>query len=205
MMGSMFDEYFNNDKFFWSNSNYQYIMFRDNPLDIVDVCTAHVLDFTGNGLRGELAFIEDVKLNTWTTLNKDIEGKLKYGGSNIKLEGEGYKTIKVNLAKMTYSIENYDASGATNYSSVKLIGAGVTSDVMMTQTHYDPHIWIADNVVLSADQVKFNLDGELWANDVYPWGRAVKNGSAINVTTAGKYFVKYNDLTGHYVFYKRNN
>lgn len=203
MIGSMFDEYLNNDKFFWSNTNYQYIMFRDHPLDISDICITRYLHFTGNGLRGEMAFIEDTKLGEWVTINKDGEGTLKYGGSNIKIATEAYYTVKIDISKMTYSMETYDASNAKNYTIVKLTGTGVSSDVQLTQSHYDPHIWTADNVALTTNEVTFNLDGSSWSGDIFPWGKATKDGASVSISEAGTYFVKYSDLTGHYVFYKK--
>lgn len=203
IIGSPFDEYLNGDKFFWVPTNYQYIMFRDNPLDVTEVYTAYYLNFTGNGLRGEMAFLEDTKLGTWTTINKDIEGTLKYSGSNIKLDNEGYQTVKINLDLMTYSIEAYDASGAPSYTSVKLTGAGVSEEVVMQKTHYDPHIWIADDVELTVGEVAFSLDGSTWGSDTYPYGKATKDGGSIGIQKQAKFFVKYNDLTGHYVFYKK--
>jgi hypothetical protein len=178
-------------------------MFRDNPLS-VDVCVAQFKGVDGTGLQGEMAFIEDARLGTYTSVTKDTEGTLKYGGSNIQIPQSGYYEIKVDIAKMTYSIQPYDVSNATSYTSLQISGSAVSATVSLQQSHYDSHIWEVDNVVLSAGDVKFTTDGaKIWGGETFPWGTGVVNGSNINVLKAGNYFIKFNDLTGHYIFYKK--
>jgi hypothetical protein len=205
MLGSMFDNYLDDPTmvYFWNFSNYKYVMFRDNPLT-PDVCIAQLKAVNGTGLQGEMAFIEDARLGSYTFLNKDQEGTLKYGGSNINVSQPGYYEVKVDFAKMTYSLSSYDASGATTYTTLQLSGSSVVSSVSLLQSHYEPHIWEADNVVLTTGNVKFTANAStVFGGDSFPWGKGVVNGDDINILKAGTYFIKFNDLTGHYIFYQK--
>ncbi|MDR2562715.1 MAG: SusE domain-containing protein [Prevotellaceae bacterium] len=206
MLGSMFDNYADCWclDWFWNFSNYKYVMFRDNPL-AQDVCVALMKNADGSGLQGEMAFIEDGRLGTYTSLNKDTDGKLKYGGSNILIPSAGYFEVKVDLSKMTYSINPYDTSESVDYANVELTGLGAA--IPLSQEHNNPHIWFADDVALTAGQtVEFhaNSPSVTWGGESFPWGKGHANGENINILKSGNYFIKFNDLTGHYIFYKKS-
>jgi hypothetical protein len=203
MLGSMFDNYMDDLTmvYFWNFSNYKYVMFRDNPL-APDVCVAQLKEVNGTGLQGEMAFVEDENLGTYVFLNKDTEGTLKAGGSNISIITPGYYEVKV-VARKTYAITPYDANSVPSYASLQLSGSGVAITVTMQPSHYEPHIWEADNVTLSIGDATFTAnDGTTWGGQTFPWGTGVIDGENIHVSKAGNYFIKFNDLTKHYVFYQ---
>ncbi|MDR1984827.1 MAG: SusF/SusE family outer membrane protein [Prevotellaceae bacterium] len=188
----------------WDNANYEYIMFRDNNL-AVNV-------YTSNFKAGGLKFNKNTNLGSWDYMYGDGgSGILLQNPSagNINISSAGYYTVTANVNQLTYSIIPYDASSATTYTVVSLIGefSSWGSDMDLTKTDYDPHIWIVDNVNLPAGELKFraNYDwGINWgAEDQFPYGKGVSGGANIVVPDAGTYFVKFNDLTGHYVFYKK--
>lgn len=217
IVGSMFGSHFwmgdlaTMDTKAWDYANYEYAMFRDNALSVVETYTAQ---FRGsipkagepNLYMGEFTFIESPGA-TSVTIGKDGNGKLKRaGGGNLKdIESDGYYTVEVNTANLTYSITPYDAVSAREYSSVSLVGAGVSASVALTKAVFNPHIWIADDVVLTENDVQFKLgDADTWAGSSFPWGKATSgSGDNISINKAGTYFVKFNDLTGHYIFYKK--
>jgi hypothetical protein len=203
MIGSMFDEVYTGTNNSWNNNNYEYVMFRDNPLS-PETYVGRILGYNKSIPYGEFALL--VKLGTWELINKGSDGILKVGGSNIQdITTTGYYTIVADMSKMTYSIKPYDASGAATYTGMEMTGAS-TGTVTLTQAHYNPHIWTADNVSLkTTDKIQFHATsgGPVWGSETFPWGTGIKDGGNISVAPAGNYFVKFNDLTGHYVFFKK--
>src|SRR5690606_32654795 len=61
----------------------------------------------------------------------------------ISIPSAGYYTVTVNVADLSYSVTPYDASGATVYPTIGIIGTGTPggwdSDTDMTQSSFDPH------------------------------------------------------------------
>lgn len=205
ILGSMFGAYLT-DPNAWNPANYEYVMFRDNPLS-VDVYVASFQGFNTTTYAGQMALLNDADLGKWNQITKTGPGKLGKNGSNIEdITVTGYYTFTVDMAKMTYSIAPYDVSQATAYTSIELSGLGGTP-VPMSQAFNNPHIWVVDNVALkTTDAVKFQANGSSsnsWGSDTFPWGKGTSGGESIQITRAGNYFIKFNDLTGHYVFYKK--
>lgn len=191
------------DPFAWDATNYRYVMFRDDPLGL-DIYTAQFRGSADNSLyMGAIKLIENKDLGGGPMIGKVSDGVLGAGSDIMDITATGYYTFKVDIVKMTYTVEVYDASSAIDRTSVKLVGAGVSSPVTMTQHIFNPHIWVADDVALTTNEVEFDLDGEIWSGAAFPWGMATNGGETLNVSIAGNYFVKYNNLTGHYVFYKK--
>ncbi|MDR3180772.1 MAG: SusE domain-containing protein [Prevotellaceae bacterium] len=188
----------------WSNANYEYVMFRNDNLS-VNVYTTY---FRAGGFK----FISNDDLGTWDNLyGQTSAGVLgnQTGNDITDITTAGYYTVTADISQLTYSITPYDASSAPIYTNIGLIGVGGDwdNDINMTQTDYDSRIWIVDNVNLPAGELKFRAnhgwDANWGAIDQFPFGKGTSGGPNINVTEAAIYFVKFNDLTGHYVFYKK--
>jgi hypothetical protein len=186
----------------WDNGNYKFVMFRTAPDDIDT--------YTGKfAAASEFKFISNSNLGSWDLAYGSAgSGVLSSSGGNITdIATEGYYTVTVDLANLKYTIKPYDASKAKEYKSIGLVGAfnnwGDPTDVVLTKSGYDSHIWTADNVTLPDGEVKFRADSAWdtsWGGTTFPYG----GGSGENIlVVAGKYFVKFNDLTGQYVFYKK--
>lgn len=144
-------------------------------------------------------------------LGKDAEGTLKAGGANIELAAAGYYMVKFNPTALSYSVEVYDATSATEYNTIALIGDAVggwdADMVPLTKSAYDPHVWRAENVTLGTGGFKFRANGSWdknWGGTFFPVG-ATDSGENIMIEgkIAGAYDVMFNDLTGHYHFLKR--
>jgi hypothetical protein len=186
----------------WNNANYEYVMFRDNNLAV----NVYTTKFRAGGFK----FISNDDLGTWNNLygqtGSGILGN-QTGGDITDITAEGYYTVTADIGQLTYSITPYDASGKTVYTNISLIGEfnGWGGDLDLTQTDYDPHVWIVDDAVIPAGELKFRANHDWatsWGGDEnFPYGNGV--GGNIIVPEAGTYFVKFNDLTGHYVFYKK--
>ena len=204
-VGSMFGAWGADPKA-WDINNYSYVMFRDNPLG-VDLYVANFQGFNTTDYAGQTAFVRDADLGNWgATVRGESPGKLKNDGDNIEdITETGYYTFTVDLTKMTYSITPYDVSGATVYAGIELAGVG-DAPVLLTQAFNNPHIWEADNIALEASQeVRFQANGSStsWGSNTFPWGTGQTTGEDISIGRTGNYFIKFNDLTGHYVFYFR--
>jgi len=190
----------------WNPNNYTYVMFRDDLLG-VDVYTARFYGFTSTTWAGEMTVLRDADLGKWNQIGKGGNGQLMQGGSNIQdITVTGYYTFKADLSTMTYSIESYNISNATDYTSIELTGVG-SSPITLTQAMNNPHIWQVDNVNLElSNKLRFQANGSSqisWGSNDFPWGIGTSDGNDIPVNPVGRYFIKFNDLTGHYVFYKR--
>lgn len=194
----------------WDNSNTDYIMFRANN-DVSD----RTYTYTGYFKAGGFKCISEKSLGTWDGLyGKGDPGNLSQdgGAGNIDIPAAGYYTVTVNLTAMTYTIENYDASAATTYDRIGLIGSGTPTgwdgDTPMTPTDYDPHIWVLDGIALAKDEVKIRANNSwdvAWGGgeSEYGIGTTAPGAPNINITSAGNYYVKFNDLTGHFIFLKK--
>ncbi|MDO5510056.1 MAG: SusE domain-containing protein [Weeksellaceae bacterium] len=119
--------------------------------------------------------------------------------------GTGYYTFTLNTTALTYSIEPYDASAATTYNSIGIIGNATpgdwAADTPMTQSTFNPHIWYLHNVTLTSNEMKFraNADwGVNWGGTGAFGGQATFNGPNI-VVSAGVYDIWFNDLDGRYM------
>ncbi|MGB4414850.1 MAG: SusE domain-containing protein [Paludibacter sp.] len=208
LLGAMFGAW-GVDPHAWDAANYTYVMFRDNPLGL-DKYVARFEGFSPVTYAGQVVVLKDADLGQWNQIGKGGEGQLKptsKGGSNINMPATGYYTFTVDMINMSYSITPYDANNAKNYEGLELTRSG-DSPITLSQAYNNPHIWQADNVELSAaDKVRFSTTGPIstsWGSDAFPWGTGNTSGVDINVTRTGNYFVKFNDLTGHYIFYKKN-
>jgi hypothetical protein len=181
----------------WSDDNYTFIFFRDENVSENEVMTANLL-------AGEFKLIPDNIDGTkgrWALSYGNKGGKLTSdNGANIAVSPAGYYTIVANLSTLEYSVKPYDATGKPTYTSVTF------GDAILTQTAYDAHMWTAENVRLtSGTELRFITGtGVQFGAAGFPYGKATQGGDAV-LTREGNYFVKFSDLTGHYVFYETIN
>lgn len=125
----------------------------------------------------------------------------------ISIPSAGYYAVVVNLEDMTYSVTPApDAADAEVYGVIGLVGSatvgGWSSDVLLAQSTFNPHIWYADDVVLTDGAVKFRANQDWavnWGSTTFPSGLATNGGPDIPAVE-GVYDVWFNDLTGRYVF-----
>jgi len=131
--------------------------------------------------------------------------------ANFDVATAGYYSLTVNVDELTYTFEAYDASAATTYDVIGLVGAGTsvgwpgddnpTPDIKMTNSDFDKHIWQANDVVLTDGAAKFRANlawDESWGGgENFPSGQAT--GDDIMVQ-AGTYNVWFNDITKRYIF-----
>lgn len=194
MIGSMFGE---NS---WDNTNYRFVMFRESNDD--------VNTYTGKfAASSQFKFIANANLGSWaTTYGSSGTGVLSTSGGNITdISTAGYYKVTADITNLTYTIAPYDASSATIYTDIEMIGEfnswADAGTIKLTKTSYDPHIWTADNVTLTAGKLKFRANTswsvKSWGGTTFPYGGNAGDDIAVE---EGTYFVRFNDLTGLYVF-----
>ena len=193
----------------WDNKNTDYILFKDNN----DAGTK-IYTYTGYFRTGELKFISEKDLGTWDNLyGKGGDGVLSQSGGNIDdITVAGYYTVTVDFNTMTYTIVPYSVEGEAVYNVISLTGDAVGGwgdafDRDLVKADYDSHIWtITTN--LSANEVKLRAEHSwdiAWGEGEPAFG--LSNGAPgcgnFRIKSAGEYEVKFNDLTGHYIFIQK--
>lgn len=128
----------------------------------------------------------------------------------FEVPANGYYTVTVDTLGLTYSLEAYDASGATTYNSIGIIGEfNDWSDIEpMEASEFSPHIWSIEYTFEEAVEMKFRI-AEGWEtnwgateNPDLQYGVGVQDGPNIEVP-AGTYHIIFNDLTGHYALLRQ--
>ncbi|PTX42498.1 uncharacterized protein DUF5019 [Christiangramia gaetbulicola] len=196
----------------WDNTatSNNYPLFRDSENE-------NIYYYTGKLNAGSVKVIEN--RGAWAPQYGGENGTLMYRPTEdvadppaIPVDAAGYYTFTINIDEMTYSLESYDASGATVYNMIGLVGEGTTvgwpgddnptPDILLTQSSFDPHIWYAKDVELSEAGIKFRAN-QTWdvnwgGGQNFPSGQAT--GDDIIVSAEGIYEAWFNDLTGRYIF-----
>ncbi|MGN6417812.1 MAG: SusE domain-containing protein [Pseudobacter sp.] len=165
-------------------------------------------------------FLPSESLNSYKAYIRKDETHMEYlesEGGAFYNETAGYKTISIDLRNLTYTISDYNASGAPEWSFLGFIGAfcGWDNEPGMTRFSVEnPHLW---SLSLTLDPltggnthpVKFRSNrswGSRWAAidpDALPYGKTIYlTGSEydpnIVIKQGGEQKIIFNDLTGHY-------
>lgn len=121
------------------------------------------------------------------------------------VETDGYYTFTINFGNNEYSIEPYDASNATDFTSIALQGSGISANAEMNQLAFDSHIWYINGVNLNSGGIQFlTNEGSSWGGDTAFSGVASEGGNEIDIILSDDYDVWFNDLTGEYIFIPLN-
>lgn len=192
----------------WDPKNNPTPMFRDpaNP---------DIYHFVGKFVAGEFKLVETTAWQPQWGLSDGVLTSSEILGSDpgaFPVDAEGYYTLMINVDEMTYTWEPYDASSAATYETIGFLGSataglhetgadGWGSDVDLTQSSFNPHIWYANSVALGDGELKFRAADAWdvnWGADTPLSGMATMNGPNIPVTE-GLYNIWFNDLTGRYI------
>ncbi|MDY8138190.1 SusF/SusE family outer membrane protein [Aquimarina sp. 2201CG5-10] len=202
----------------WNNNN------NNNPM-VRDPQNENVYSFRGriNGDGGGLAFkLLEIKGQWQPQWGPDGSG----GITNDELNGgdpdaftvaaDGYYDFTVDVENLTFSIAPYDESASVTYPTIGVIGNatnnedadndgtpdGWQSDMDLTQSAFDPHIWYINGITLEEGELKFRAQDDWavnWGNNTELTGFGTMGGPNIPVTRAGTYDIWFNDLDGGYV------
>ncbi|WP_178990680.1 SusE domain-containing protein [Winogradskyella schleiferi] len=117
----------------------------------------------------------------------------------------GYYTFTINFSSNTYTTVPYDASGATDYTSITLQGSAAGTDTDFTQSTFDSHLWYINSINLGSGDVQFTTNtGATWGGSTSFSGVATEGGGPIPVIVQDDYEVWFNDLTGDYIMIPLN-
>lgn len=124
------------------------------------------------------------------------------------IPADGYYTVSFDLSDLsTFSMVAYDASGDDTYETIGILGDatpdGWDTDMDMTKSDFDPHIWYINGVTLTNGEMKFRADNAWdvdWGSNTPISGTGTQGGSNIPVSVAGTYDIWFNDITGNYIF-----
>ena len=187
----------------WNNNANNLPLFRD--ADIEDL-----YHYTGKFNAGEFKLLEVLGQwqPQWGTNDGSTLAVNPGDGSDpgaFTVDTEGYYTLTVNLADMTFTMEEYDESGAATYSTIGYLGDATPgawdNDTDMTQSTFNPHIWYAMDAAITDGEMKFRAANNWdvnWGSTTFPSGEGSLGGANIPVT-AGTYDIWFNDLTGRYL------
>jgi hypothetical protein len=128
-----------------------------------------------------------------------------FPNNNNPIASAGYYTFTINYASNTYTFQPFDASGATNYSSMSIQGSAVSTSTAMNQLAFDGHIWYLNSVHLVPGDLQIMTNtSSVWAGTTEFSGKATENGGSIPVVVEDDYTVWFNDLTGDYILIPLN-
>lgn len=190
----------------WNPANNNTPLFRDADNE-------NIYYFTGRFAGGE--GIEGFKLlettqwqPQWGLSNGELTNSDILGAdpSSFPVTSDAFFALTVNVDEMTYTFEEYDASGAATYETIGVLGDATTggweTDTDLVQSEFNPHIWYLQDLELADGKIKFRA-GDAW--DI-SWG--TDSGALSDITTLGGpdipvtggiYDVWFNDLTGRYI------
>jgi len=118
---------------------------------------------------------------------------------------DGYYTFTINFSSNTYTINPFNAEGATDFTGMTLQGSGVESDTAFTQSIFDTHLWYINSINLQPGDLQFITNtGSSWAGSTSFSGVATEGGGSIPVVVQDDYEVWFNDLTGDYMMIPLN-
>lgn len=119
---------------------------------------------------------------------------------------DGYHRFTINFSDNTYTMEPYDDSGSTTFTSMTLQGSGVSADTPFTQSSFDSHLWYISSVnLLQSGELQIMTNtGSSWAGSNAFSGVATEGGESIPVAVQDDYEVWFNDLTGDYIMIPQN-
>jgi starch-binding outer membrane protein SusE/F len=190
----------------WNPDNNNTPLFRDAENE-------NIYYFTGKFNAGYFKLIEE---RAWAPMYGLEAGKLiprpteaDPDPASLEVTTTGYYTLTVNLEDLTYTFEAFDASAATVYPTLGIIGdatpGGWDADTDLTNSDFDKHIWHITSIELEEGKAfKFRAnDGwdDNWgvASDALSGQAAYGSSDNMSVANGGNYDVWFNDLTGRYI------
>lgn len=143
----------------------------------------------------------------WGLSEGSLVSSTDFGGDppSLTVPADGYYEIIVDVDNASFTATPFDASGATEYATIGIIGnatpGGWDADTDMTQSAFNPHLWFINGISLVDGEAKFRADDD-WAVN---WGggkefSSLGNDGTDNIpVTEATYDVWFNDLDGSYI------
>ena len=182
----------------WDN-----LITNGNLIPMLKTSTASKYEFTGLFKAGGFKMIK-VK-GDWTAqfgLGAATGQLSTDGGSgDIKILTEGYYKLTVDTAGLTYTIVPVTNPGTT-YANLSIIGTATNgTDLQLTKSTFDVHLWTAKKVNLKTGVFKFRANNAWdvnWGTNSEYFGVGAAGGADIPLTADWTYDVYFNDVSGNY-------
>jgi hypothetical protein len=198
----------------WNNNNNNTVVFRSQ-----DVPNSY--HFTGYFSSGAFKLLETKGqwqpqwgTNDGTTLAVNPGGGSDPGTFNVGAAGYYTYTFSPLSEGATFTVTPFDATGATTYARIGLIGQAIggwgdADEIDLTQDPNNPHLWYANGVTFTNGEEFLIRPNDDWNNGVWRYtgseelfGTANLAGSGNNFpfnAPTGSYDFWFNDLDGSYV------
>lgn len=191
----------------WDNNKGNQILFRSGT---------NKNEYTFRGFFKAGAFKAIKNLGSWAPMYGGSGGSLAYRGAEsdpdpaaFVIPADGYYTFTMNVEKLTYTLNPYDASGAKTFGTVGIIGDSTpgawTTSTPMVKSSFNNHIWTLGVTSLNDGGLKFRADDK-WDDS---WGGKTPfsgGGTGDNIPVAkSKYVIYFNDLDGSYLMIPNQN
>lgn len=204
----------------WNNNSNNPALFRDPNSSKVFYYTGYFYKATSDAGDGRFKILETKGLwqPQWGVDYPDGSDPIETSGAIAGNPGtqssdpgrfgvltSGYYTFMIDFGSKKYTITSYDASGATDYTSITAQGTALSSNVSLTQSTFDGHFWYANAITLVPGEFSFTTNaGTNWGSTTSFSGKATQDGGSIPVVVEDEYDIWYNDLTGEYIMIPLN-
>ncbi|WP_298530807.1 SusE domain-containing protein [uncultured Algibacter sp.] len=202
----------------WNNNDNNPALFRDSDNPSLYYYTAYFSNDDGDYGNGRWKVLEERGLwqPQWGVTDDEgsddpktsgeIAGNPGTQGSDpgrFGVAASGYYEFTFNISTKKYTTEAYDASGATEFTSMSIQGAA-SETTAMTQSTFDAHIWNIPSIRLVPGELQFLTNtGSTWGSSTAFSGVAQEGGS-IPVVVEDDYEVWFNTLSGRYIMIPLN-
>ncbi|MFD2725353.1 SusE domain-containing protein [Hyunsoonleella rubra] len=202
----------------WSNNSNNPALFRDAGNSNLYHYTGFFANSSGDFGEGRFKVLETRGLwqPQWGVTDSEGEDTPKTSGEiagnpgtqdsdpgRFGVTSSGYYHFTINFGDNSYTMEPYDESGATDFTSMEIQGSAVTTTAM-TQSSFDSHIWNLPSVRLVPGDLQFVTNtGSAWGGSTEFSGQATEGGIT-PVVVEDDYEVWFNDLDGRYILIPLN-
>ena len=202
----------------WNNNSNNPALFRDKDNPSLYYYTGYFRNDDGDYGNGRWKVLEERGLwqPQWGVTDDEGSDDPKTSGEiagNPGTQGSdpgrfgvttsGYYEFTFNISTKKYTTQAYDASGATEFTSMSIQGSA-SETTAMTQSTFDKHIWNIQSVRLVPGELQFLTNtGSTWGSASAFSGVADEGGST-PVVVEDDYEVWFNTLSGRYIMIPLN-
>jgi hypothetical protein len=186
----------------WDNNNNNTVVFRNQ-----DVPNAYV--YTGYFKAGAFKLLENKGewhpqwgTNDGTTLAvSNPDGSNEPGTFNVGTAGYYTYNFTTVAESGSFSVTPFDASGATTYTSMDIIGSATPlswdNGTNFTQDPNNPHLWFLNDVTLVNGEFLIRANGN-WDDAIFRYTGSTELYGTARLDNAGGDNFPFNEITGSY-------
>lgn len=203
----------------WNNNNNNPALFRDSTNSNLYYYTGYFFSNNGESGDGRWKVLEERGLwqPQWGVVEDEADdwppkesgeiagnpGTQSGDPGRFGVTSSGYYEFTFNISEKKYTVTTYDATGATEFTSMSVQGSS-TETTEMTQSTFDPHIWNIPSIRLVPGELQFLTNtGSTWGGSTEFSGVA-EEGSNTPVVVEDDYEVWFNTLSGRYIMIPLN-